>query len=158
MKSQAWKIAGMVVAVCGSAAMAQEGGATNTPDRVKDSRPGPEEIMKRFDADGDGKLSETELQAMHEAMPDRHGGADGSQRHRPSREEIMKRFDTDGDGELSEAEREAMHVEKKRFREENRKRFDADGDGQLSEAERKTMRETLHEERPARPPEESDAE
>ena len=158
MKSKAWKIAGMVVALCGSAAMAEEGGETKSPDGMKGARPGPEEIMKRFDADGDGTLSEAELQVMLEAMPNRHSGAEGPPRHRPSREEIMERFDSDGNGELSEAEREAMHTEQKCFREENRKRFDADGDGQLSEAERKTMWETLREERPARPPEESDSE
>lgn len=152
MKSQVWKIAGMVAVMCGSAAIAQEAGKTNAPPEMKGSKPGPEEIIKRFDADGDGKLNEAELQNMHYARRNRTGGRE---HHRPSREEIMKQFDTDGDGVLSEAEREAMHMEQQRFREENKKRFDADGDGQLSEAERKTMHETLREERPA-PPSEKD--
>jgi hypothetical protein len=49
-------------------------------------------------------------------------------------------------------------TERERFREENMKRFDADGDGRLSEEERKIMWETLRDERPAPPPEESGAE
>ena len=162
MKLQAWKTAGLVLTLSGSMAFAQNENETTAPPKtkgpktnseMKGTRPGPEEILKRFDADGDGTLSETERQAMDEAMlknRDRRGGPQGN---RPSRDEIMKRFDTDGDGVLSETEREAMRTERERMREENRKRFDADGDGQLSEAERKTMHETLRAERPAPPPE-----
>ena len=156
MKLQAWKIAGIVAALCGSAAMAEEGGKTNAPPRMKQPKPGSEQMLKRFDVDGDGTLSEAERQAMHEAMPRRRSRPGGPQR--PSHEEVMKRFDTDGDGKLSETEREAMHAERERFHEENMTRFDADGDGRLSEAERKTMWETLREERPAHPPEASGAE
>ena len=152
MKSQAWKIAGIVVILCGTTAMAKKAEKANAPPEGKGSKPGPEEVMKRFDADGDGQLNEAELQAMYDARRNR---PDGYQRHRPSREEIMGRFDTDGDGELSESEREAMRAEGKRMREENKKRFDADGDGQLSEEERKTMHETLREERSARASEEA---
>ena len=153
MKSQTWKTAGIVVALCSSAAMAQEVGTTNAAPAFKGQKPGPEEMLKRFDADNDGTLSEDERQAMHEAMPKHRNRRAGPPRHRPNHEEIMKHFDADGDGVLSEAEREAMHTERVRLREENRNRFDADGDGQLSEEERKTMHETLREERPAPPPE-----
>jgi hypothetical protein len=158
MKSQAWKIAGMVIALGGSVAMAQDGGKTNAPPKMKGQKPNPEKMLKRFDTDDDGKLNEAERQAMHEAMPKRGGGPGGPQHQRPGRGEAMKRFDTDGDGVLSEAEREAMRTERKRFQEENMKRFDADGDGRLSEEERKIMWETLRDERPAPPPEESGAE
>jgi Ca2+-binding EF-hand superfamily protein len=155
MKSQAWKIAGMAVALTGSVAMAQEGGTTNAPPTVKTQKPSQEEMLKRFDADGDGQLNEAEKAAMQEAMQDqREPGRPGARRDaRPTREEMMKRFDTDGDGQLNEAERaalqEAMRGQRggsggpqgnRPGREEMMKRFDADGDGVLSEAERKAMR------------------
>jgi Ca2+-binding EF-hand superfamily protein len=163
MTSQAWKIAGLVLALSGSVAMAQTESETNAPPKRKGpkpdpemqgTRPGREEVLKRFDADGDGTLNEAERQAMDAAMLKHRGRPGGPQGNRPSREEIMKRFDTDGDGELSESEREAMRAERERIREENSKRFDADGDGQLSKEERKTMHETLRDERPEPPPEE----
>lgn len=153
MKSQIWKTAGLVVALCSSVAMAQEAVKTNAAPAFKRQKPGSEEMLKRFDTDDDGTLSEAERQAMHEAMPKQRNRRAGPPRQRHSREEVMKRFDTDGDGVLSEVERAAMHTERERLREENRKRFDADGDGQLSEEERKTMHETLREERSAPPPE-----
>lgn len=151
MKSQAWKFAGLALALSGSVALAQDGGDTNAPPKMKKQKPSQEEMLKRFDTDGDGQLSEVEKTAMHEAMRGQHerGRPDGPRGNRPDREEIMKRFDADGDGVLSETEREAMRAERDRRREEHMKRFDADGDGQLSEAERTTMRETLRAERPA---------
>lgn len=174
MKSQAWKIAGLALALSGSVAMAQTESETNAPPEMKGTKPNPEmrgrkpgpemkrrkpapeEVFKRFDADGDGSLSETERQAMDEVMLKRRERQGGPQGRRPGREEMMKRFDTDGDGVLSEAEREAMRTERERMRAENMKRFDTDGDGRLSEAERKTMHETLRDERPAPPPEEGE--
>ena len=160
MKSQAWKIAGLVLALSGTVAVAHAESESNDsrkkkgqkPDsEMNGQRPDREEILERFDADGDGTLNEAERQAMHDAMPNRRYRAGGPPGHRPSREEIMERFDTDGDGELSESERHVMRAERERIREENVKRFDADGDGELSREERKTMHETLRDERPEPP-------
>lgn len=55
----------------------------------------PQDFIKPYDKDGDGKLNESEREAMTAAMAAR-------------REEMMKRFDTNGDGELDETERAAM--------------------------------------------------
>ncbi len=133
-------------------------GGGGGPGPAGEGRPSREEIMKRFDTDGDGVLSDTEREAMRAAMPPRRGGPRGE---RPSREEMTKRFDTDGDGVLNEEERAAMQAsidarraERQQRRQEMLKRFDADGDGQLSDAERQTMRETLRAEQPAPPPKE----
>lgn len=165
MKLQTWKIAGMVLALSGSVALAQTESETNPPPKMKGPKPnpemkgpkpGPEEMIRRFDVDGDGQLSEAEKAAMHQAMQKKRGQrgrSGGPQGERPSREEMLKRFDTDGDGVLSETERDAMREERDSRREANMKRFDADGDGQLSEAERETMHKTLRDERPAPPPE-----
>jgi Ca2+-binding EF-hand superfamily protein len=88
-------------------------------------RPVPAEILEKFDADKDGKLSKEEREAA-----------------RAARE---KEFDKDGDGKLSDEEKEAM-------REDGRKkmiaRFDKDGDGKLSEEERKAIPRPPRGERP----------
>lgn len=64
-----------------------------------------EAMMKQWDKDGDGALSEAERAAMRAQMGNR-GGAGG--RAGGNREEMMKQYDKDGDGQLSEAERAAM--------------------------------------------------
>ena len=57
--------------------------------------------MKKFDKDGDGKLSEEEKAELRKAIAQR-GGRPGGRRPPP---ELMKKFDKDGDGKLSESER-----------------------------------------------------
>ena len=61
-----------------------------------------EEMMKRFDKDGDGELNEEERQAIREEFGNRRGRGDDQMRQL-----IMRRYDTNGDGELNEQEREA---------------------------------------------------
>ena len=124
-----------------------------------------EEILRRFDKDGDGKLSEEERQAAREAMRD-------SRRARPpfEREEMLKQFDKDGDGELNDEERRTMRETMRerwgrggpplgppgfgggrrggfgRFqREELVPKFDADGDGKLNGEERNVARNYVQE-------------
>lgn len=84
------------------------------PDRPE--HPVPAEVLEKFDADKDGKLSKEERQAA-----------------RAARE---KEFDKDGDGKLSDEEKTAM-------REDGRKKllakFDKDGDGKLSDEEKKAI-------------------
>lgn len=55
-----------------------------------------EEMMKKYDTDGDGKVSEAEKTAM--------------------REEMMKKIDTDGDGVVSDEERNAAREERMKSR------------------------------------------
>jgi Ca2+-binding EF-hand superfamily protein len=157
MKSQAWKIAGLVLALGGTVAMTHAEPDTNDSRKkkgrkpgaeMKDQRPDREAILERFDADGDGTLNDAERQALRDAMADRRHRPGEPPGHRPGREEIMERFDTDGDGVLCESEREALRAERERIRQKHLERFDADGDGKLSKAERKTMHETLRNERP----------
>lgn len=67
--------------------------------------PGREEIIKRFDADGDGKLSDAEQAEARKARGEMrrkwadHGGK--------MREEMKQKFDANQDGQLDEAERQA---------------------------------------------------
>ena len=51
--------------------------------------PNREQMIKKFDKDGDGKLSEEERAAVREEMKGRKG-------------ELLAKFDKDGDGELND--------------------------------------------------------
>lgn len=89
-------------------------GAQEKPKRG--GGPVPPEILEKFDADKDGKLSKEEREAA-----------------RAARE---KEFDKDGDGKLNDEERKALQQDnRKRFI----ARFDKDGDGKLSDEERKAI-------------------
>jgi Spy/CpxP family protein refolding chaperone len=61
-----------------------------------------ERLLKRFDANEDGELDETERAEAEAFMAEQH------QQRRRRFEEMRARFDADGDGELSPEEREAM--------------------------------------------------
>ena len=74
------------------------------PQRAGEMGPRMQEMIKRFDKDGDGKLSEEEKAAAHAEMRKEGGGRPGGGR---MREEIIKRFDKGGDGKLNDAERAA---------------------------------------------------
>lgn len=74
----------------------------------------PEEMLKQFDKDGDGKLSGDELRAMREEMRDRGGppfggGFRGDRGLGPrfEQENLVEKFDSDGDGKLNDEERKA---------------------------------------------------
>ena len=104
--------------------------AQDKPER-KD-RPGPPpEMLKRFDKDGDGQLSDEERQAMRETL---------QARMEERRKQMLEEFDTDKDGKLSPEEREkAREAQKAKMLE----KFDKDGDGKLSPEERKAMPKPL---------------
>ena len=63
----------------------------------KKGKPSKEEMLKKFDKDGDGKLSEDEKAAAQAA-----------------RAKKIAQYDTDGDGKLSDAERQAMKDARKK--------------------------------------------
>ena len=105
MKKQVWKVSGLIMALMGALTLADAGqekhGSKGDCDG-KGERPDREQMMKKYDKDGDGQLSEEERAALRADMGKHHG-------KRPSHEEIKKKFDVDGDGELNEEERAAMH-------------------------------------------------
>ncbi len=102
-----------------------------------------EAILKKFDKDGDGKLSEEE---RAEARKSFSGG-------RPPRSPaaLIKKFDKDGDGKLNEEERAALREEGLKRRKEMLKKFDKDGDGKLNAEERKALSEEMRKNRGGRP-------
>jgi uncharacterized protein YqeY len=85
-----------------------------------------EEILKKFDKDGDGKLNDEEKAAAKVEMEKKRG-------------EMLKEFDKDGDGKLSDDERKAMREAM------ILKKFDKDGDGKLNDEE-KAAAEAAHKE------------
>lgn len=113
-------------------------------------------VLEKFDADGDGKLSDEERaaakaarEAKGNASPRQNGAGAGAKQGGPKgkngagqmgakrgaqmRERILQKFDADGDGKLNEEERAAA----KAAREQHIKEFDSNGDGKLDDTERK---------------------
>ena len=89
--------------------MASRGGRTTAGKPGAGATDRKAEMIKRFDKDGDGQLSESEKKAAMSTRGGKPGaskpevgkpGADGDRRA-----QMMKRFDTDGDGKISEAEK-----------------------------------------------------
>lgn len=70
-------------------------------------------ILKKFDKDGDGKLSKEERKAMQEEWLKDHPEAakrmeEMKARQEARKAEILKKYDKDGDGKLSDEEKKAM--------------------------------------------------
>ena len=65
------------------------------------------EMLKKFDKDGDGRLSDEEKSTLRAEMQNRRGGGRDRKQWTPEqRDEMLKKFDTDGDGKLSQEERD----------------------------------------------------
>jgi Ca2+-binding EF-hand superfamily protein len=65
------------------------------------------EMLKKFDKDGDGRLSDEEKSTLRAEMQNRRGGGRDRKQWTPEqRDEMLKKFDKDGDGKLSQEERD----------------------------------------------------
>lgn len=122
-----------------SAVLTVTAGISQAGDRNPFGNGGLPEILKAYDIDGDGKLSEEERQAFIQAVKD--GTAPKPERPvRPEKPEDGVRppnpWDTDGDGVLSDAEKAAAREAiRAKIEEQRSKRFDeldADDDGSLT--------------------------
>ena len=106
----------------------ERGGRGDRGDRGAEAR---EAMMKQFDTDGDGELSDAERQAAR---------AQWEARASQGRQILVRRYDKDGDGELNDAERQAAREEMGQIRDEIAQRivpqYDLDGDGELNDQER----------------------
>jgi len=100
------------------------------------------DVIKKFDVDGDGKLDQTELSAF---LDEQRKLFDKQRKHIPPRrnfkpsKEMLAKFDKNGDGKLDGNERRAMFQHARAKREALIKKYDADGDGKLSDAERNNL-------------------
>lgn len=129
MKTKTTLFAMAALLGAGAVAMAQDAPAPGgdkgpRPERGA-QRPLPPELLKKYDKDGDGKLSDDERKAMQEDMKAKREAHEKA---------LLEKYDADKDGKLSDEER-------KTAREEEQKRilatYDKDKDGKLSEEERK---------------------
>ena len=77
------------------------------PSKNNDPAVRKAEMLKKFDKDGDGKLSDEEKSTLRAEMQNRRGGGRDRKQWTPEqRDEMLKKFDTDGDGKLSQEERD----------------------------------------------------
>ncbi|MBK1882578.1 EF-hand domain-containing protein [Luteolibacter pohnpeiensis] len=124
MKTKLLSIAGILL---GTAAISFAQEKPEPPKRAE--RKIPEEVLKKFDKDGDGKLSDEERKAMR---------AERQAEAEKMRKENLEKYDANKDGKLDEEETKKMREDR---RKEMFAKFDKDGDGKLSEEEMKAMRE-----------------
>ena len=95
------------------------------------------DLLRRYDTNHDGKLSEDELAVAHEGMlKEGFNGGANSERGKKFRAAMVKRFDRNGDGQLDDSEKAAM---RKYFLDH----FDTNHDGRLDDDERAAMREQI---------------
>lgn len=87
----------------------------------------PPELIKEYDKDGDGKLSDDERTAMRDAM---------RARGEAQRKATLEKYDADKDGKLSKEEAEKARTERQA---EMLKKYDKDADGKLSVEERRAI-------------------
>jgi Ca2+-binding EF-hand superfamily protein len=92
-----------------------------------------QELMRKYDADGDGQLSSEERRKAFEAMRQRR------------EQQRLETYDTDGDGQLSETELQAERdARREQFRDRIRqmltRKHDVNKDGVLDETESANMR------------------
>ena len=114
MKSNVMKTTGLVLAMAGALSMANAQEAGEKSERRKPPTLSAEEMISKFDKDGDGKLSAEELESLVTEMKSRRPGGGEGMGNRGggmTREEMLEKYDTDGDGKLSEAERAKMMEE-----------------------------------------------
>jgi Ca2+-binding EF-hand superfamily protein len=102
--------------------------ATAQDKAKRPKRPIPEETLKKYDLDRDGKLSEAE----HAAMT-----ADRKAMEEKRRQAALLKYDKDGNGKLSEEERKMMRDELEATRKAFMEKYDTDKDGRLDRAEKK---------------------
>lgn len=135
-------LAGLLVP---AALLAQPGEGPGAGPGPKRQGPPPKRMLERFDADGDGMLSEAERETARKE-------------HQARKAEMLKDYDADGDGTLSKQERAKVREElgpppeqRKARQDKMKERFDEDGDGVLSEAEREKAREQMQKRKGDRP-------
>ncbi len=123
---------GALIGTCNFAAAQDAPPAAPTP-KIRPQREVPADVLKKYDKDGDGKLSPDEVKAMRDAR----------------KAETLKKYDKDGDGKLSDEERQAMKDDIETRRKALLEKYDANKNGKLDPDEMKAAREAGEEIPPA---------
>lgn len=84
-------------------------------------------LLKKFDKDGDGKLSDDEKAAAKEFVKAHR--EEWKERRQDRHKKILEKFDKDGDGKLSDDEKGAAKEARKQHREEWKKNHGDKGEG-----------------------------
>ena len=117
--------------------LATVGTATAQPHPLR------ERIRRHFDADKDGKLSETERAAAAAGLKERGAEAMEKRLANPG-SLLLEKFDADKDGKLSDAEkataREAIKNRLTELRDKLKAKADTNQDGSVDESERGQLR------------------
>jgi len=121
MKATTLITLGALIGTCGFA-VAQEA-KPKRPDRPQ--REIPADVLKKFDKDGDGKLSPDEAKTMRETR----------------QAENLKKYDKDGDGKLSDEERKIRQADMEAKRKALLDKYDANKNGKLDPEEMKAARD-----------------
>jgi HlyD family secretion protein len=94
----------------GGAGAKADGQVAQGQDGAKRGGFNREEMMKRFDKNSDGKLDDSEREAMQASFGGQGGPGGQGRSGGFNREEMVKRFDKNGDGKLDDEERAAMRA------------------------------------------------
>jgi hypothetical protein len=116
----------IALALCGSLLV---GGVGIAAAQGFDGGPGKADVIKKYDANGDGKLDDAERAKLR---------ADMKAKHEAMKTQMLAKYDINKDGKLDDAERAAMRNERA---EEAFKQADTNHDGQLSVDEFKALRQ-----------------
>ena len=128
MKATTLLSIGALIASC-TIATAQAPERPERPERQnRQPRQVPPAMLKEFDKDGDGKLSEDERTAMRTAM---------QARAEEQRKALLAKYDADGDGKLGPEEAAKARADRQK---EMLEKFDEDKDGKLSPEELRKAR------------------
>lgn len=100
------------------------------------------QAIKKFDTDGDGKLSETERKAARASM------------QKSMKARVLAKYDTDKDGKLSDEEKAEVKKAMQERKANAIAKYDTDGDGELSDEEKTAARKAVMKERSAKKSEE----
>ena len=147
---RSWLVVSLSLVVAGFAAPIFAEDAPKKEERK--GRPGREEIMKKLDTNGDGKVDDAERAKAREEFTKRLDSGELPPM-------LLKRFDANEDGKLDDAEK-AKAKESFGNRRGGRgqggdrqlpeavvKKFDANGDGKLDDAEKAKAREEFQKRR-----------
>ena len=121
MKTKTICTAFALLAASSLAGFAQEEKPDGPPRERRGQRQVPPQVLKEFDKDGDGKLSQEEAKAAREA----------------AQKKMLEKYDKDKDGKLSDEERKTIREEMEAKRKALLEKYDADKNGRLSPEERK---------------------
>ena len=94
--------------------------------------------LKKYDRDGDGRLSDTEREVMRKQVFEQRRREVGNGRGRMAFQfppEIVEKYDRDGDGQLNEEESQAARAGIQKIFQELQKKYDANGNGHLDPEE-----------------------